>query len=175
MWTRDKRPLLQRDRQRKHDPAQTTAEVSALDFPEGVSSLGRTLTIKGELSASEHIIIDGRFEGRIVLPDHGLAIGMHANVKADVLAKSVTVLGVLTGNLTVGERTDICDTAMVEGEIVSARIALAEGAQFNGTVDTKRAATAVAVARHRVKQEAASLASAGFSSQRFSTSAMTTR
>ena len=173
MWTQDKRLLPQRDRHRNHNLAQTTAEASALDFPEGVSSLGRTLTIKGELSASEHIIIDGRFEGRIVLPDHGLAIGMHAKVTADVLAKTVTVLGVLTGNLTVSERTHICDTAMVEGQIVSARIALAEGAQFKGAVDTKR--VAVAVARHRVKQEAASLASARFSSQRLSTSTVTTR
>ena len=158
MWTRDKRPLPLRDRHPGLSPPENTPEARMLDFPEGVTSLGWTLTVKGELSASEHIIIDGRFEGQIVVPDHGVAIGMHGKVKADVLAKTVTILGSVTGNLTVSDRTEICDTATVEGHIVSARIAMAEGAQLKGTIDTKRTASAVAVACHRVKQKAASTA-----------------
>ena len=158
MWTRDKRPLPLRDRHPGQSPPQNTPEARALDFPEGVTSLGWTLTVKGELSASEHIIIDGCFEGQIVVPEHGLAIGMHGKVKANVLAKTVTILGAMTGNLTVSDRTEICDTAIVEGHIVSPRIAMAEGAQLKGTIDTKRSAASVAVARHRVKQKAASTA-----------------
>ena len=139
MWRREKRPLPSRDRLQEHSSLQRTPEARALDFPDGVTSLGPSLIVKGELTAREHIIIEGQFEGQIVVPEHGLAIGMHANVKADVVAKTVTVLGVVTGNLRAGDRVEISDTATVEGHIVSTHVTMADGARFKGTVNTQRA------------------------------------
>ena len=118
---------------------QRTPEARALDFPDGVTSLGPSLIVKGELTAREHIIIEGQFDGQIVVPEHGLAIGMHANVKADVVAKTVTILGVVTGNLRAGDRVEISDTATVEGHIVSTHVTMADGARFQGTINTQRA------------------------------------
>ena len=142
-----------------------TAQLVAADlgsestgFPDGVTSLGPSLIVKGELTAREHIIIEGQFEGQIVVPAHGLAIGMHANVKADVVAKTVTILGVVTGTLRGGDRVEISDTATVKGHIVSTRVTMADGAQFKGTVNTQKAPAVVAVARDPVQQKSPSTA-----------------
>ncbi len=116
------------------------------------------MIVKGELTAREHIIIEGQFEGQIVVPEHGLAIGMHANVKADVVAKTVTILGVVTGNLRAGDRVEISDTATVEGHIVSTHVTMADGARFKGTVNTQRAPAIAAVARDPVQQKDTSTA-----------------
>ena len=153
MWRRDKRPLPSRDRLQEHSSLQRTPEARALDFPDGVTSLGPSLVVKGELTAKEHIIIEGQFEGQIVVPEHGLAIGMHANVKADVVAKTVTILGVVTGSLRAGDRVEISDTATVEGHIASTHVTMADGARFKGTVNTQRAPAVVAVAPAPVQQK----------------------
>ena len=158
MWRRDKRPLPSRDRLQQHSSLQRTPEARALDFPDGVTSLGPSLIVKGELTAREHIIIEGQFEGLIVVPEHGLAIGMHANVKADVVAKTVTILGAVTGNLRAGDRVEISDTATVHGHIVSTHVTLADGAQFKGTVNTQRAPAVVAFVPDPVQQKGTSTA-----------------
>ena len=156
MWRRDKRPLPSRDRLQQHSSLQRTPEARALDFPDGVTSLGPSMIVKGELTAREHIIIEGQFEGQIVVPEHGLAIGMHANVKADVVAKTVAILGVVTGNLRAGDRVEISDTATVQGHIVSTHVTMADGAQFKGTVNTQRAPAVVAFAPDPVQQKGTS-------------------
>lgn len=151
MWTNDQRTVAA-------EPASTDGlddelvPLPDLDVPEGVTSLGRTIVVKGELVAREHLIIEGRFEGRLSVPDHDLAIGRHAVVTAEIFAGSVTVLGTAKGQLTATEAVELRPTASVEGEIVSARLAIDEGAYFRGRVDPKRADAAVAVARHRIKQ-----------------------
>jgi len=123
-----------------------------MDVPPGVTSLGRTIAVKGELTAGEHLIIEGRFEGRLVAPDHGIAIGRNAVVAADILARNVTVLGTAKGHVTASHGVELRQTASVEGEITSARVAIDEGAYFRGRVDPRRADAAVAVARHRMRQ-----------------------
>ena len=160
MWKRNQDSRTQLNDHSKHKLTHQNFDAyDALDSPEGMSSLGRTTTIKGELSANEHVIINGSFEGQIVAPDHGVAIGAHANVKANVFANTVTVLGALKGNLTVGERTEIRGSGLVEGKIISTQIDLSEGAQFKGpvVVDTKQAAATVA--RYRLMMLKADLSS----------------
>ncbi len=157
MWKRNKDSLTKFHDHNKYKLPNQNIDPYVLDIPEGLSYLGRATTVKGELSANKRVIINGSFEGQIVAPDHGIAIGAHANVKADVLANTVTVLGALKGNLTVGERTEICGNALVEGQIVSTKIVLSEGAHFKGLMDTKQAA--VTVARYRLKMSKADLSS----------------
>jgi cytoskeletal protein CcmA (bactofilin family) len=107
-----------------------------------------TLVIKGELSADEDFRIDGTFEGAIVLNGHDLVTGERSNVRAAVSARSVTLLGQLDGQIS-AELVAIGATARVQANVMAKHLALADGAEFNGAVNTERALAAIQVARHR--------------------------
>ena len=135
------------------DKSDNLVPLPEMDVPEGVTSLGRTIVVKGELSAAEHLIIEGRFEGQLAVPDHGLAVGQGAAVRAEILARTITVLGQANGNLTAAEKVEIRSGGSVEGRIVASKVAIEEGAYFKGSVDPKRTDAAMAVGRHRLKQK----------------------
>ena len=148
----------------KNDPAQARSvtpddddflPVPDLDVPEGVTSLGRTISIKGDLTAGEHLIIEGRFEGKLAVPEHGLAVGQHAAVTAEVLARTITVLGHANGSFTAAEKMEIRESGFVEGRIVAQTVAIEDGAHFKGSIDPTRTEAALAVGRHRLKQRTA--------------------
>ncbi len=102
-------------------------------------NIGKSVVIKGELSGSEDLTIEGHVEGRIDLKDNVLTIGPNGKIKAEVFAKAVVVLGAVTGNVTASEKVDIRDNGSVDGDIASPRVAIAEGAHFRGSVDMQRA------------------------------------
>ena len=101
-------------------------------------NIGKSVIIKGELSGSEDLTIEGQVEGRIDLKDNVLTIGPNGKIKAEVFAKAVVVLGEVTGNVTASEKVDIRDNGSVDGDIASPRVAIAEGAHFRGAVDMQR-------------------------------------
>jgi cytoskeletal protein CcmA (bactofilin family) len=101
-------------------------------------NIGKSVVIKGELNGSEDLTIEGHVEGTIQLRDHVLTIGPNGRIKAQVFAKAVIVLGEVTGNVTASEKVDIRDNGSVDGDIVSPRVAIAEGAHFRGSVDMQR-------------------------------------
>ena len=103
-----------------------------------VVNIGKSVVIKGELNGSEDLTIEGHVEGKIELKDHVLTIGPNGKIKAAVFAKSVIVLGEVNGNVTASEKVDIRDGGSVDGDIVSPRVAIAEGAHFRGSVDMQR-------------------------------------
>src|ERR1700746_249401 len=103
-----------------------------------IVNIGKSVVIKGELNGSEDLTIEGHVEGTIQLRDHVLTIGPNGRIKAQVFAKSVIVLGEVTGNVTASEKVDIRDNGSVDGDIISPRVAIAEGAHFRGSVDMQR-------------------------------------
>jgi cytoskeletal protein CcmA (bactofilin family) len=105
-------------------------------------NIGKSVVIKGELSGSEDLTIEGNVEGRIDLRENVLTIGPNGKIKAEVFAKTVIVLGEVSGNVTASEKVDIRDNGSVDGDIASPRVAIAEGAHFRGSVDMQRAGTA---------------------------------
>jgi cytoskeletal protein CcmA (bactofilin family) len=105
-------------------------------------NIGKSVVIKGELSGSEDLTIEGNVEGRIELKENILTIGPNGKIRAEVFAKSVIVLGEVTGNVTASEKVDIRDNGSVDGDITSPRVAIAEGAHFRGSVDMQRAGAA---------------------------------
>jgi len=107
-------------------------------------NIGKSVVIKGELNGSEDLTIEGQVEGTIQLRDHVLTIGPNGKIKAQVFAKSVIVLGEVTGNVTATEKVDIRDKGSVDGDIISPRVAIAEGAHFRGSVDMQRKGGATA-------------------------------
>lgn len=101
-------------------------------------NIGKSIVIKGELNGSEDLTIDGQVEGTIQLREHVLTIGPNGKIKAQVFAKSVVVFGEVTGNVTASDKVDIRDNGSVDGDIISPRVAIAEGAHFRGSVDMQR-------------------------------------
>jgi len=104
--------------------------------------IGKSVIIKGELAGSEDLTIEGHVEGKIELKDHVLTIGPNGRIKAQVFAKAVIVLGEVNGNVSATEKVDIRDGGSVDGDIISPRVAIAEGAHFRGSVDMQRKAAA---------------------------------
>src|SRR3981189_2933642 len=103
-----------------------------------IVNIGKSVVIKGELNGSEDLTIEGHVEGTIQLREHVLTIGPNGRIKAQVFAKSVVVLGEVTGNVTASDKVDIRDNGSVDGDIISPRVAIAEGAHFRGSVDMQR-------------------------------------
>ena len=128
------------------------ATVSAAPQPDSrrnerdVVNIGKSVVIKGELNGSEDLTVEGQVEGKIELKDHVLTIGPNGKIKAQVFAKAVIVLGEVNGNVTATEKVDIRDGGSVDGDIVSPRVAIAEGAHFRGSVDMQRAGVKPAAA-----------------------------
>ena len=105
---------------------------------EEMASIGKSIVINGELSGSEDLTIEGRVDGKIELKDHILTVGSNGRIKAQVSAKSIVVLGQVTGNLNATEKVDIKDTGSVEGDIVAPRVAIADGSHFKGSIDMQK-------------------------------------
>jgi cytoskeletal protein CcmA (bactofilin family) len=146
MWKRDEgvRPASGQPAAAPQPAAPTTAGIPAPrpeashQMEKDIVNIGKSVVIKGELNGSEDLTIEGHVEGTIQLRDHVLTIGPNGRIKAQVFAKSVIVLGEVTGNVTASDKVDIRDNGSVDGDIVSPRVAIAEGAHFRGTVDMQR-------------------------------------
>jgi cytoskeletal protein CcmA (bactofilin family) len=100
--------------------------------------LGKSVVIKGELSGSEDLYIDGKVEGTIQLQGNNLTIGPNGHVHADVNAKGLVVQGKLEGNIRASDRVEMQKSAVILGDIVTQRIAIEDGAYFKGKVEIQR-------------------------------------
>jgi cytoskeletal protein CcmA (bactofilin family) len=118
-----------------------------------VVNIGKSVVIKGELNGSEDLTVEGHVEGKIELKDHVLTIGPNGKIKAQVFAKAVIVLGEVNGNVTASEKVDIRDGGSVDGDIISPRVAIAEGAHFRGSVDMQRKGGQAAQAQQKPAEQ----------------------
>jgi len=109
----------------------------------GAVHIGKSVVVKGEISGSEDLTIDGFIEGKIGLKEHVLTVGPNAKIKATILAKVVIVLGEVVGDVTATEKLDIRENGSVEGDVISPKMAMADGAHFRGSVDMKRRSSTV--------------------------------
>ena len=123
-------------------PAASNAAPARTDVPRQTErdmvNIGKSVVIKGELSGSEDLTIEGQVDGKIELRQNILTIGPNAKIKAQVFAKAVIVLGEVNGNVTASEKVDIRDGGSVDGDIIAPRVAIAEGAHFRGSVDMQK-------------------------------------
>ena len=101
-------------------------------------NIGKSVVIKGDLSGSEDLTIEGQVEGKIELRQNILTIGPNGKIKAAVFAKIVIVQGEVHGNITATERVDIRDAGSVDGDLSAPRIAIADGAHFRGSIDMQK-------------------------------------
>jgi len=116
-------------------PAGSRADAGHFSERDNNVNIGKSIVIKGELTGSEDLTIEGQVEGTIQLRDHVLTIGPNGKIKAQIFAKSVIVLGEVNGNVTASEKVDIRDKGSVDGDIAAPRVAIADGAHFRGSID----------------------------------------
>ncbi len=103
--------------------------------PEDITTIGRGVVIEGQVKTGEDLVVDGKVDGTIELPQHVLTVGPTGRVKAQLSAKSVVVLGKVNGTIQASERVSIGETGSVEGAVSAPRLAMADGAHLQGRVD----------------------------------------
>src|SRR5881397_1039099 len=102
------------------------------------ATIGKSLVIKGEVSGSESLYIEGRVEGSIKLSGNRVTVGRNGVVAANINAREIVVLGKVRGNLTASDRVDIRSDGSLTGDVIAARISIEDGAFFKGGIDIRK-------------------------------------
>jgi cytoskeletal protein CcmA (bactofilin family) len=127
-------------------PNMNTNDMTPVSAPRNASlnnmqeqaTIGKSLVIKGEVTGSESLYIDGRVEGSINLPGNRVTIGRNGVVNANVTAREIVVIGKLKGNLAASDRVDIRNEGSLTGDVVAQRISIEDGAFFKGGIDIRK-------------------------------------
>jgi cytoskeletal protein CcmA (bactofilin family) len=114
--------------------ARPTAAASASDQ----ANIGKGLILTGEITGSESLLIDGKFEGRINLPGNRVTVGRTGKVNASIIAREIVVLGKVRGNVSASDRVDIRAEGALTGDVACARISIEDGAFFKGGIDIRK-------------------------------------
>ena len=104
-----------------------------------VATIGKSVVVKGELSGSEDLYVDGEVEGSINLRGQSLTVGPNGRVRANIEARNVIVHGRVDGNIKASDRVDLRKSASLSGDISTARVAIEDGAYFKGSIDIQKA------------------------------------
>ena len=110
-------------------------ELTTAGTASGEPGIGQSVHIQGELTGHEDVTIEGRVDGRITVQEHSLTVGPTGVIRAEIRARSVLVEGQVVGNITADDRVEIAESGSVIGDIRAARVVLAEGARFRGSID----------------------------------------
>jgi cytoskeletal protein CcmA (bactofilin family) len=100
--------------------------------------ISKGLFVKGEISGTESLYIDGKVEGSISLPGNRVTVGRNGQVSANVTAREVVVLGKVKGNVSATDRVDIRAEGALSGDVAAARISIEDGAFFKGGIDIRK-------------------------------------
>jgi cytoskeletal protein CcmA (bactofilin family) len=115
------------------------------------ATLGKGLFIKGEITGTESLFIDGKIEGSITLPGNRVTVGRNGQVASTITAREIVILGKVRGNIAASDRVDIRAEGALTGDVTAARISIEDGAFFKGGIDIRKTdgkpAAAVAVAQ----------------------------
>ncbi|HUK47116.1 MAG TPA: polymer-forming cytoskeletal protein [Terriglobales bacterium] len=115
-------------------PSTPAAPIKTVTSPIEQATIGRTLVIKGEVTGSESLYIDGRIEGSLTCKDHRVTVGRNGVVAANISAREVVIMGKVTGNIECTDRVDIRSEGSLTGDIQSRRISVEDGAMVRGSV-----------------------------------------
>lgn len=112
-------------------------------------TLSTTVTVTGDISADEDLLVDGTVNGSIRVPGHAIVIGPAADIKGDVVARVVEIRGRVDSTIVASERAILRSGAQVSGRVVSPRLVVEEGAAINGQLDSRNTDAAISVAKYR--------------------------
>lgn len=99
------------------------------------ATIGSTISIKGDLTGEEDLLIEGKLDGKIECHNHSVTIGKNGRIKGDIFGKIITVEGNVEGNLYGDEQLSVRQTGTVRGNIIAPRVVLEDGANFKGSID----------------------------------------
>lgn len=120
------------------EPSPVSAARNATLAPQDQATIGKSLVIKGEVSGSESLFIDGRVEGSINLSGNRVTVGRNGVVSANIIAREIVVLGKVKGNLQASDRVDIRTEGALTGDVIAQRISIEDGAFFKGGIDIRK-------------------------------------
>lgn len=127
-------------------PASSPAPGAPASASGEQATIGKSLIVKGEVTGSESLYIDGKVEGAINLPGNRVTIGRNGQVAANIVAREVVVLGKVRGNCQASDRVDIRSEGSLTGDVIAARISIEDGAFFKGGIDIRKPGNADAKA-----------------------------
>jgi cytoskeletal protein CcmA (bactofilin family) len=105
------------------------------------ATISKGLIIKGEITGSESLFVDGKVDGSINLPGNRVTVGRNGQVSASIAAREIVILGKVRGNVVATDRVDIRAEGALTGDVAAARISIEDGAFFKGGIDIRRAET----------------------------------
>ena len=111
---------------------------AAAQSPNDQATIGKSLVVKGEVTGSESLYIDGKVEGAINLPGNRVTVGRNGQVAANISAREVVVLGKVKGNINASDRVDIRSEGALTGDVIAQRISIEDGAFFKGGIDIRK-------------------------------------
>ena len=103
----------------------------------GVTRLGSTVVLTGDIEAHEDMLVEGRVNGKITVPSGTLTVAKGAKVEADIRVRAFVLHGELKGTVRAGERALIAETAEMTGDVITPKITIANGARFSGGIRMK--------------------------------------
>ena len=122
-----------------YDPPVRTSTASAQTASSSdQATIGKSLVVKGEVTGSESLYIDGKVEGAINLPGNRVTVGRNGQVAANITAREIVVLGKVRGNMTASDRVDIRSEGSLTGDVTAQRISIEDGAFFKGGIDIRK-------------------------------------
>jgi len=122
-------PHAARETARPTDTGRTTVKGGV-----EMANIGKSITIKGDLTGKEDLVIEGTVEGRVDLPEAQLTVGQTGTIQAEIHAKAIVVVGKVSGNIYGSDRIEIQSTGIVNGDVTAPRLIVAEGAVLNGAI-----------------------------------------
>ena len=127
------------------DPNLPRTTVAAPQSPQpapapspGSTTIGRTVSIKGDLHSDEDLLIDGKMEGRLDMGQNRLTVGPNGTVRAAIVAREVDLHGVIEGNVDAADRIILRKNAKLVGDLKMASVVIEDGAYFKGSIDITR-------------------------------------
>ena len=112
----------------------------AAERPSERAIIGPSITIKGDVTGEEDLLIQGRVEGKVDLAQHNVTVGANGRIKANIFGRSVTVEGEVEGDLHAEEQIAIRKSGRVLGNVSAPRVTIEDGAMFKGSIDMDRKA-----------------------------------
>lgn len=125
-------------------PAYEAPGVRAVNAPAPATdqaTIGKSLVVKGEVTGSESLYVDGKVDGSINLPGNRVTVGRNGQVTANITAREIVVLGKVRGNVNASDRVDIRSEGSLSGDVVAQRISIEDGAFFKGGIDIRKPGT----------------------------------
>jgi cytoskeletal protein CcmA (bactofilin family) len=113
--------------------------VASPGFRSDVAHIGKSVVIKGQLSGSEDLYLDGEVEGTVELAGNSLSVGPNGRIRANITSRELVIMGKVDGNIKATDRLELRKTGVLNGDVTTARIVIEDGAFFKGTVEILRA------------------------------------